>query len=59
MGEGLTDKERRGQEVARELFGWLGEEVRELLDGMIKEEGRRWSWKQVNSCRWMQHGKRA
>ena len=55
----LSDKERRGESVARELFGWLSVDVVELLDGMMKEEGQRWTWKQVNACEWLQSGKLA
>ena len=55
-GQELNEKERSVEPVARELFGWLSDEVTELLDGMIKQEGRRWNWRQVNACRWLQAG---
>lgn len=55
----LSEKEVGGEDIASELFGWLSVEVVELLDGMMKEEGRRWNWKQVNECRWVSAGRQA
>ena len=57
--EGLSERERREERVAAELFGWLSEEAVEMLDGMMKEEGQRWSWEQVNACKWLQAGGQA
>ena len=57
--EGLDERERRSEVMCRELFGWMSDELMELLDGMIKKEERRWNWQQVNACKWVQDGTRA
>ena len=48
-----SERDSKSYCVAAELFGWLSEDVVELLDGMMKEEGRRWTWRQVNECKWV------
>ena len=38
-----------------ELFGGLSEEAAELLDGLLKPQAQRWTWTQIQQCRFVSH----
>ena len=42
--------------IGRYVFGSASGDVLDLLDGLIKEEPRRWTWQQIEQCRFVKGG---